>query len=214
MNVIEKFISIEGEGLFQGYPTVFIRFSGCNLNCSYCDTYYSHEFNQGIKTKHNEIIEYVLSTKIKRVTLTGGEPLLQSNINELINNLDKYGIIVNIETNGSIDISHINKNKNTVITMDYKLPSSGMTVFMREENINILKNSDVLKFVCSNKNDLDIALNIIKIYNPKCNIIFSPVFEKINPVDIVNFLIDNKLNNCKLQLQIHKIIWNPNMRCV
>jgi len=212
MNVIEKYISVEGEGIFQGYPTVFIRFTGCNLKCSYCDSLYAHDVENSSKYKITNILSYILKTKIKKVTLTGGEPLCQDNIYKLINILLYNKINVNIETNGSILINNINNN--AVITMDYKLPSSNMESFMLLDNLKLLKLDDVLKFVCSDENDLKTALNIINKYTPQCNIYFSPVFNTIQPKRIVEFILDNKLFNCRMQLQIHKYIWGKETRGV
>ena len=212
MNVIEKYISIEGEGLFQGYPTVFIRFAGCNLKCSYCDSLYSHNIKNSKNINIADILIYILKSKVKRVTLTGGEPLYQDNIYKLINILVYNKINVNIETNGSITINNVNEK--AIITMDYKLPSSNMESFMNLNNLKLLKQNDVLKFVCKDENDLNTALNIINKYNLQCNIFFSPVFNCIQPKRIVEFILDNKLFNCRVQLQIHKYIWNPEMRGV
>lgn len=210
--IVEKFVSIEGEGIRSGLPSIFLRFAGCNLNCSYCDTKYATINPEYHEESLDEILAYSLSTGFKRVTLTGGEPLIQPHIHELINALVKEGFEVNIETNGSVDIRYVNRN--AIITMDYKCPSSGMEDKMLTENIKYLGKHDVLKFVVATNRDLEKALEIIKTFQPACNIYFSPVYQMIEPKEIVNFILSNKLQNCRVQLQLHKIIWKDTERGV
>lgn len=213
MKVLEKFVSIEGEGIWQGYPAVFIRFAGCNLSCSFCDTAYAQEYDQGDETRVDSIVDYVLETGIERVTLTGGEPLGRDRIWDLIKLLAFHGKKVNVETNGSQHIPGC-LSENVIITMDYKLPSSRMEKKMLISNIPKLRSCDVLKFVCSDLGDLYKASNIIYKYKPKSHIFFSPVYGRIEPKEIVEFLVARKMNNCRVQLQIHKYIWDPEKRCV
>lgn len=215
MRVIEKFVSINGEGLRQGELAVFIRFANCNLRCSYCDTTYSF-----INPKYNEesieeIIEYINNQKIKNITLTGGEPLIQPDIDKLIDELIKLGYRVEIETNGSVDISKFLNDKIS-FTLDYKLPTSLMEKFMLTDNYKYVTKKDSVKFVCGDINDLSKAKEIMTKYDliNKTNCLISPVFGQINLEDIVNFLINNNLNDIRLCLQIHKIIWDPNKRGV
>lgn len=212
--VVEKFVSIDGEGIRAGQPVVFIRFPVCNLRCTYCDT----EYAQSVRTCTYELMtaqqikEYIAETGIVNVTLTGGEPLLQPNITQLINMLQKSGYKVNVETNGAMDIELAGNA--SLVTMDYKLPSSGEEDKMILSNFEKLDFTDVLKFVAGSEEDLYRALEIVNKYNVQCNIYISPIFGQIDPKDMVQFLIDNKLNNWKLQLQMHKIIWHPDTRCV
>ncbi|WP_408605678.1 putative 7-carboxy-7-deazaguanine synthase QueE [Anaerocellum danielii] len=211
-NVVEKFISIEGEGIRSGYPAVFIRFAGCNLNCSFCDTRYANENPEYEKIELDRLLEFISSTQIKRVTLTGGEPLIQPYIYVLIEKLLLSGFEVNIETNGSIPIEHIPRD--VIITMDYKCPSSGMENKMILDNIKFLGPRDVLKFVVGTYEDLETAKRLLQVFNPKCNVFFSPVFGKIQPREIVKFMLDNKLFDARIQLQLHKIIWPDHQRGV
>ena len=215
MRVIEKFISINGEGLRQGELAVFIRFANCNLRCSYCDTTYSFIDPKYNEESVDEIIEYIKSCNIKNITLTGGEPLIQPDIDKLITELTKLGYRVEIETNGSVSINKF-LNENVSFTLDYKLPTSLMEKFMLTDNYNHISKKDSVKFVCGDKKDLDKALEIMKKYDliNKTNCLISPVFGQINLEDIVNFLIANDLNDVRLCLQIHKIIWDPNKRGV
>ncbi len=216
MQVIEKFVSINGEGLRQGEPAVFIRFAGCNLRCSYCDTKYSFENPNYEEESIVEIIEYINSTGVKNITLTGGEPLLQKDILELMKRLSKLGYRIEIETNGSIDISKYLNIDNISFTLDYKLPTSLMESKMNLDNYKHITKKDSVKFVCGDKRDLEKALEIMNKYNliKKTNCLISPVFGEINLPDIVDFMIEHKLNDVRLCLQIHKIIWDPNKRGV
>ena len=215
MRVIEKFVSINGEGLRQGELAVFIRFANCNLRCSYCDTTYSFIDPKYNEESIEEIIEYINNQKIKNITLTGGEPLIQPDIDKLIDELIKLGYRVEIETNGSVDIS---KFLNDIIsfTLDYKLPTSLMEKFMLTDNYKYVTKKDSVKFVCGDIKDLSKAKEIMMKYDliNKTNCLISPVFGQINLEDIVNFLINNNLNDVRLCLQIHKIIWDPNKRGV
>ena len=214
MFVNEIFTSIEGEGIRMGYPVTFIRLYGCNLNCNYCDTRYSCEGRDGTEMKVSEVIEKAKEAGVKRITLTGGEPLIHKNVEELVDELVKAGFEVNIETNGSVDIYPYIKKENVIITMDYKSISSGMTDKMNHKNLKYLRNQDVLKFVVGNKEDLDDMKRIIEIYSPSCNIFVSPIFTKIELSDMVDYIKDNKLNDCRIQVQLHKIIWEPSKRGV
>ena len=214
MFVNEIFTSIEGEGIRMGYPVTFIRLYGCNLNCSYCDTRYSCEGHDGKEMTVAEVVKRANELEVKRITLTGGEPLIHKNVEELVDELVKAGFEVNIETNGSVDIYPYIKKENVIITMDYKSISSGMADKMNHKNLKYLRNQDVLKFVVGNKEDLDDMKRIIETYSPSCNIFVSPIFTKIELSDMVDYIKDNKLNDCRIQVQLHKIIWEPSKRGV
>ncbi|ABK61304.1 MULTISPECIES: putative 7-carboxy-7-deazaguanine synthase QueE [Clostridium] len=218
--VVEKFISINGEGKSSGQLSVFIRFAGCNLNCSYCDTKWANEEKApySIMTE-KEIYEYIKLTEIKNVTLTGGEPLLQEGILTLLKLLcSDENLNIEIETNGSIPLKDFTSIKNNPpkFTMDYKLPYSNMENHMITDNFNYLTKKDVIKFVVANKNDLQKLKSIIYKYNliDKTNIYISPVYGEIEMNSIVEFMKENKLNGVTLQMQLHKIIWDPNKRGV
>ena len=214
MRVVEIFKSIDGEGKRAGLPATFIRLYGCNLNCSYCDTRYGCDGGAYEILTISEILDRVEGLNCKNVTITGGEPLLHGDIKELISALLKRDFWINIETNGSLEIGHLSCDPNCFVTMDYKCPSSGVESSMSLENIDLLDSRDVLKFVVGTQEDLDSAYEIIKKFNPEAQIYFSPVFGKMNPEKIVDFVISKGLNNCKVQLQLHKIIWDPNKRGV
>ena len=216
--VVEIFESINGEGMRAGELAVFVRMKGCNLSCNYCDTMWANkpdcEFEE---MTADQIVDRVKKSGIKNVTLTGGEPLLQKDADKLLEAFSsEKDIRVEVETNGSIDLKPFLKFENVSITMDYKLPESDMEKYMNTDNFKILRKKDTLKFVASSVNDLKKAKEIIEKYEliGKVNIIFSPVFGKIELTDIVDFLKDNKLNDVRMQLQMHKFIWDQEERGV
>lgn len=218
-NVAEKFISINGEGTKAGQLAVFIRFAGCNLNCNYCDTAWANHKNVPAHAMTEfEIYDYVKATGVKNVTLTGGEPLLRTDIDKLLRILSSdKNIHVEIETNGSIDLREFcDISDNISFTVDYKLPGSGMEQYMLLDNFSGRDMHDTVKFVVSSVDDLDKAKEIIEKYSlvEQCNVYISPVFGRIEPSQIVEYMKDNKMNDVTLQLQMHKIIWDPDRKGV
>ena len=219
MKVVEKFVSINGEGSKAGQLAVFIRFAGCNLDCVYCDTKWANEKDVSYsEMSKEEIYEYIKSTGVRNITVTGGEPLLQDGIYEFLEylSLDKE-LSVEIETNGSVDISLFKKIDNTPsFTMDYKLDYSNMENKMFLDNLKNLDKRDVIKFVSGSQKDLEILKNIVEKYNliERTKVSVSPVFGAIEPSVIVDWMIDNNLNGMNLQIQMHKIIWDPEKKGV
>lgn len=208
MNINEIFYSLQGEGKWAGLPNIFIRTSGCNLRCSFCDTKYAYENGKIMSIK--EIINQITQYNCRYVCLTGGEPLLQQDIFELINVLLKKKYYVIIETNGSINIKDLLKYKSILISLDIKCPSSNMQKKSQFQNINLLKKDDQLKFVIKNKEDYDYAKHIVNEYKPVCEVFFQPVWRE-NPNKLAEWIITDQLN-VKLSLQLHKIIWGLNRR--
>ncbi len=210
--VNEIFNSIQGESSYSGYPTIFIRFTGCKLRCSYCDT--SYAFYEGKTMNIEEILRKVESYNSNYVCLTGGEPLEQKNIDILIDELLERKKKISIETNGNIVVKDINKK--VKIVMDVKTPSSKMSKMNKLENLNYLKKDDDVKFVCGSKEDFDYSLDIIKNYNleSRVNIIFSNVFDKLSSKKLCELLLGSSLKEARLQLQIHKYIWDKDTRAV
>lgn len=213
MKVVEIFKSIDGEGITAGYPTVFIRLYGCNLRCRYCDTIYSYNDSSYNVMSIPEIVEAVRKLNTERVTVTGGEPLIHPGINNLLNALYLAGMSINVETNGTIVPSFYVPNR-LIYTMDYKLNCSGMSHKMDINIINRLRAKDVLKFVVGSVADMDQALEVIESMESRPTIYFSPVFESIAPSEIVDYILNHGLNNVRVQLQLHKLIWNPETRGV
>ncbi len=217
--VVERFVSINGEARCAGELACFIRFAGCNLNCTYCDTTWANEEKAPYEIlSEEEIYEYIKDTKVQNVTLTGGEPLLQPNIKRLITLLSKdKDLRVEIETNGAVDLSDfIDIGDNVTFTVDYKLPGSGMEDGMISSNYKLLRSSDTVKFVVSDIGDLDRARAVIKEYelDERLQVYISASFGNIDNKDIVKYMIDNNMNSVRLQLQIHKYIWDPAVKGV
>lgn len=217
--IAEKFVSINGEGNRAGFLSVFIRFVGCNLLCEYCDTKWANEkLTTYTIMSADDIYRFVKETEILNVTLTGGEPLIQPNIAYLLSLLSKdYAINVEIETNGSVDISpFITIDNRPSFTIDYKLSSSGMESKMLLSNYEHLNVKDCVKFVVGSMDDLHKANQIINEYNlrERCGVHISPVYGNIEMKDIVEFMKVNRMNSIKFQPQLHKFIWNPELRGV
>lgn len=228
MLISEIFDSIDGEGRRAGQLCTFIRVVGCNLRCSYCDSMYAVEPERysNIKPKEmtiNEILSYV-NRKYRRVTLTGGEPLLFPESIRLVNRLCELGHEVNIETNGSCDITGfrdlIQYNENLFFTIDFKLPSSGEMYSMRLSNYDELTRRDVLKFVIGSEEDAEVAAsfahNLIKKYGEDAPFIYcGTVFGQYELRDVIDlFMKDPVLSDVRFQIQMHKIIWDPEARGV
>ena len=208
IRVTEIYESIQGESSFAGKRCVFVRLTGCNLRCSYCDTEYA--FHGGKKYSVPEILEKVISYNSNMVEITGGEPLLQKSVLPLMAQLCDKGLSVLIETSGNRDISEIDSRVN--IIMDLKTPSSGESHQNRYENIENISQKDEVKFVIGDRNDYDWSKDQISKFelDKQCgNIIFSPVFDKISYPDLVDWILENKLD-VTFQLQMHKFIWDPN----
>jgi 7-carboxy-7-deazaguanine synthase len=208
MNINEIFFSLQGEGKWTGLPNIFIRTSGCNLRCSFCDTQYAYE--DGKEMSINDILNQISQYECQYVCLTGGEPLLQEDISELINVLLKKKYYVVVETNGSINITNLLKYKSLLISLDIKCPSSNMHKKSQLNNIYLLKKDDQLKFVIKNNEDYIYAKNIIMEYKPVCDIFFQPVWGE-NPRKLAEWIITDRLN-VKLGVQLHKMIWGLNRR--
>ena len=207
----EIFYSIQGEGNAAGLPCVFVRLTYCNLRCTYCDTEYA--FYDGEEKTLDEIIDEVKKYKCKLVEITGGEPLVQEESLELMRRLCDAGFNVMLETGGSLSIKNVDTRVKMI--MDFKCPSSGMEKKNFYENVNYLKKADEVKFVIGNREDYDWAKEIISGYNliSKCEILFSVVFGVVEPVKLVEWILEDKLD-VRFQLQMHKYIWHPETKGV
>ena len=214
MNISEIFYSIDGEGIRSGELAIFIRTYGCSLRCKYCDSMYACVGDDSTEFSVDEILAEIEHIPCKRVTLTGGEPLLQEGCYELVQALVNNGYEVNIETNRAESILDYTKFDDVIITMDWKSIYSGMSDRMLAENMDLLRTTDVLKFVVADLTDLEQMKQILIEYQPVCHVFVSPVFGKIEPRDIVEFMIKNNLQDVRVQLQLHKFIWEPDRRGV
>lgn len=212
MKISEIFLSIEGEGSRAGYLATFIRTHDCPLRCSYCDSNYAVEGDDFKIMSVEEILEDVRRLGSKRVTLTGGEPLIQKDAESLVTELAYAGYEVNIETCGAVDYIPYLNMKNVFITADWKCKSSGMSDKMIRDQIHYLRDIDVLKFVVGSREDLDEMKEIIG--ETAAQIFVSPVFDKIEPREIVEYMQEFGLYDVRAQIQLHKVIWDPNARGV
>jgi 7-carboxy-7-deazaguanine synthase len=212
MKICEIFHSIQGESTYAGLPCTFIRTSGCNLRCSYCDTKYAYENGKNIPI--DEIVSIVEFYHCKLVEITGGEPILQKDeVNELAKILLDQGYEILLETNGSLNLENLNPR--IVKIMDLKCPDSGMSEYINWDNIHYLNEHDQVKFVLSSRMDYEWARDVITTcaHLHKIEILLSTAFDLLNPADVVKWMIDDRLK-VRFQLQLHKYIWHPNTRGV
>jgi 7-carboxy-7-deazaguanine synthase len=209
----EIFYSIQGESTFAGFPCVFIRMTGCNLRCTYCDTTYAYEEGDDIP------LESILSTVKKfdcsLIEVTGGEPLIQNETPDLISALIKNDYTVLLETNGSQDISTVDTRCTRIV--DIKCPSSGMDNKNYWKNLDYITLNDQLKFVIAHRQDYLYAKKVIDSVaikrRKKLLINFSPVFNKINLKDLAEWILADNLP-VRLQIQLHKYIWGEHTKGV
>jgi len=213
MIINEIFLSVQGEGLNSGIPTIFIRTTGCNLRCKWCDTKYS--YFEGKEMTLENIFKECKKYYAKHICITGGEPLVQRDeIVKLVNLLIKEKFNVQLQTNGSMNISNLPKGLEVI--MDVKCPSSSMEDKTIYENFKFIKSNDSVVFVISDVNDYNFSKKIIKKYGleKRVNVLIQPVFEKSNfGEEIVKRILQDKLN-VRFGIQLHKIIWNPKKRGV
>ena len=202
LNITEIFYSLQGEAKEVGIPTVFVRLTGCPLRCNYCDTAYAFKGNNPLSIE--SIMEQIAKYNTRYVCVTGGEPMAQSNCLILLDTLIEAGYKVSMETSGSIDISPVNKKVSVV--MDLKTPSSTEQSQNRYENIALLERKDQLKFVIASRPDFDWCCSILEDYDVLSDVLFSPVYESLKPVDLADWILEKQLN-VRLQVQLHKLLW-------
>jgi 7-carboxy-7-deazaguanine synthase len=203
MEINEIFYSLQGEGLLVGTPSIFVRTSGCNLRCTYCDTTYA--YSKGTEMTIQEILTEVKKYPCSYICITGGEPLFQKETPKLIDNLLKKNYSVCLETNGSFSIMNLVGKKSFIISLDIKCPSSGFQDDMNMNNIFALSKDDQLKFIIKNKEDYLYAKEVLKKYNPICTVFFQPVWET-NPKMLASWILRDGLQ-VRLSIQLHKIVW-------
>lgn len=218
MPVAERFVSVNGEGAHAGQFSTFIRFRGCNLACSYCDTRWACSENCPVEELTvDELVSYVEEQHTPCVTLTGGEPLLQPQLAQLVDALAfRTECFVEVETNGACDIAPLAELRRRQIgagylgfTLDFKSSSSGMSSQMLAANYEHLTADDCVKFVVGSQEDLDMAAAVISQNRllDRCPVFFSPVFGQIEPASIVDYLSSSGLRDARMQVQLHKVIW-------
>jgi len=234
MKVCEIFRSIEGEGLRTGLAAVFVRLHGCNLRCSYCDSMYAVEGSDYKQMSVGEVLAAVDAYRtefgVKCVTLTGGEPLIHEGVGELLAKFSEAGFEVNVETNGTVPCKW--RLPGLFYTMDWKCKSSGMSSRMKIENLATLCKDDVLKFVVGSVEDLQetesvvaklsqildgSSQNLLSNSSNMPHIFVSPVFGTLPYEEIVNWMLSSRVmtqNNARFQVQLHKVVWDPDLRGV
>jgi len=200
----EIFYSIQGETSRSGLPTYFIRLTGCPLRCTYCDTGYA--FNAGSKMSFEEILSKLNRDTTKYITITGGEPLSQKNVQSLMKELCDLNYSVSLETSNAITIEDVDSRVS--IILDIKTPGSMESDKNLISNYSKLKKSDELKFVICNQKDFEWAVDYIKKNNLSsiCPIIFSPSYNQMPLSELADLILKNSLN-VRLQTQLHKTIW-------
>ena len=211
LRVTEIFHSIQGESSFAGQPCVFIRLTGCPLRCTWCDSEYT--FYGGFDMTLDEVLDKVRKYGCPLVEVTGGEPLHQPQSLTLIEQLCAEHFTVLVETSGAIDIAPVDQRAHVI--MDVKCPGSGMVDRMRWENLDLLRPKDEAKFVIKDRSDYEWACSILQQYNlpARCTVLFGPAFGVLELQQLAEWILADRLP-VRFQTQLHKHIWNPDMRGV
>jgi len=211
MKVCEIFTSIQGESGYAGLPCTFVRLTGCNLRCSYCDTAYAYD--EGREMSIEEIVEEVSAAGVSLVEITGGEPLMNEETPALAGALLDKGLDVMVETNGSMDISQLPDRVHVI--MDIKTPRSGMHESNRLDNILVLRHSDEVKFVLMDEEDYLWALGLIREHGleDRCRVLLSSIFGELEPRKLAGWMLRDRVR-ARLNLQLHKYIFSPDERGV
>lgn len=204
LRITEIFLSLQGESRSVGWPTVFVRLTGCPLRCVYCDTEYA--FTGGEKMSIAEILERVRSYGVRHVCVTGGEPLAQKNCLPLLTSLADEGYEVSLETSGAFDVSGIDKR--VVKVVDLKTPSSGEVERNRYENLALLGPDDQVKFVIMSEADYRWSVEKVREYQltDRCEVLFSPAAGYQTPTELAEHILRDRLP-VRFQIQLHKILW-------
>ena len=205
LKITEIFLSLQGESASVGWPTVFVRLTGCPLRCQYCDTAYA--FFGGEWRGIDEILAEVAAHGVRHVCVTGGEPLAQKRCLDLLRRLCDAGYAVSLETSGAIDIAQVDPRVSRVL--DIKTPGSMEAHRNLWSNLPLLTSHDQVKFVVCSRADYDWAKGIVAEHrlNEVCDVLFSPSFSQIQPRDLADWIVADRLP-VRFQLQLHKILWN------
>ena len=204
LRISEIFFSLQGEANTVGWPTVFIRLTGCPLRCNYCDT--SYAFSGGKWWSIDAILAEVATYQARHVCVTGGEPLAQRDCLDLLTGLSDAGYSVSLETSGALDISRVDPRVSRV--MDIKTPLSGEAARNRYENIGFLHELDQVKLVIGDRNDYDWSVAVMQKYAlaERCTVLFSPSHETLAPRQLAEWILEDRLQ-VRFQLQLHKLLW-------
>jgi len=208
----EIYASIQGESSWAGMPCSFVRTTGCNLRCSWCDT--TQAFHGGTKMSRDEVRSRVLALNTPLVELTGGEPLLQAGVLPLMRELCDLGKTVLIETSGERDISQVDPRVHRIV--DVKAPGSGESAKNRSENFQHLTQRDEVKFVLADRADYEWARALLereRLHEKAKHVLFSPVHGVLDPKDLIAWSLADALP-VRVNLQLHKYVWSPTMQGV
>jgi 7-carboxy-7-deazaguanine synthase len=204
LRITEIFFSLQGESATVGYPTVFVRLTGCPLRCQYCDTEYA--FTGGEWMSLPDILEQVARYQTRYVTVTGGEPLTQKTCLELLGQLCDADYHVSLETSGAVDIANVDRR--VIKVMDLKTPGSGEVKRNLYDNLQYLGKQDQVKFVICNRADYDWSVAMLKTHDlpTRCEVLFSPSQGEQDATELADWILQNQLP-VRLQLQLHKLLW-------
>jgi 7-carboxy-7-deazaguanine synthase len=205
LKLTEVFLSLQGEARDAGWPTVFVRLTGCPLRCQYCDTAYA--FHGGEWWDIDSILAEVARHGVRHVCVTGGEPLAQKRCIGLLQRLCDAGYVVSLETSGAIDISDVDPRVSRVV--DIKTPGSAEVARNRWENLPLLTAHDQVKFVICSRADYEWARDVVAEHRlaERCDVLFSPSYTEVDPRALADWIVADRLP-VKFQLQLHKLLWN------
>lgn len=204
LKITETFYSLQGEADAVGWPTFFIRLTGCPLRCRYCDTAYA--FHGGSWRSIDDLVAEAVEAGARRVCVTGGEPLAQKNCLKLLTRLCDAGLQVSLETSGAVDIGDVDPR--VVRVVDVKTPGSGEASRNRYENLALLRGSDQVKFVLCDRADYDWARAEVASRGlaDRCQVLFSPSEGQLEPARLAQWILEDRLQ-VRFQLQLHKVLW-------
>ncbi len=207
IKINEIYLSVQGESSYTGLPCIFIRLTGCNLRCTWCDTAYA--FHEGRSMNQDEVIREIEKFGIKLVEITGGEPLMQEEVYPLMDILLKKGYQVMLETSGSLSLANVPGE--VIKIMDLKCPGSSENEKNNLENLKLLSPHDEVKFVILDRKDYEWSRDMLQKHriNEAAHILFSPVYDKLELKDLAKWILEDKLP-VRLQIQLHKTIWSKN----
>ncbi len=217
MRINEIFLSVQGETSSAGLPTIFVRTGGCPIRCTYCDTPYALTTQGSVAMTVEEVMEEVRAKRCKRVCLTGGEPLIQParELQQFFDLLAAEGYELSIETSGAVPIAPFQLRAKQRWILDMKTPSSGESGKMDFDSLNHLRPEDEVKFVVGSREDFDWSVDLIQRHDleARARLLFSPIWDAVTPLQLTEWVLGSGLD-ARVQIQLHKIIWDPAMRGV